>query len=78
MTVTADLYFRGDVIDRLRDDLARQLSTAGSITAAEFRDRYQTSRKYAIPLLEYFDREGLTVRVGDVRRLRKARLTETA
>jgi selenocysteine-specific elongation factor len=76
--VTADLYFHGEAIDWLRDDLARQLSTAESITAGEFRDRYQTTRKYAIPLLEYFDREGLTVRMGDVRRLKRPRLTETA
>jgi selenocysteine-specific elongation factor len=43
-----------------------------------FRDRYQTSRKYAIPLLDFFDREGLTVRIGEVRRLKRPRLTETA
>jgi selenocysteine-specific elongation factor len=76
--VAADLWFRGDAIDWLRSDLTLHLSTAGSIAAGEFRDRYQTSRKYAIPLLEFFDREGLTVRVGDVRRLRKPRLTERA
>ena len=48
------------------------------MTAAAFRDRYQTSRKYAIPLLEFFDREGLTVRIGEVRKLKRPRLTETA
>ena len=44
--------------------------TGEPISTADFRDRYQTSRKYAIPLLEYFDRTGLTVRMGEVRRLR--------
>jgi selenocysteine-specific elongation factor len=47
------------------------------MTTAEFRDRYRTSRKYAIPLLEFFDRTGLTIRDGEVRRLRQPK-TETA
>jgi len=37
-----------------------------------FRDHFNTTRKYTIPLLEYFDREGVTVRVGDARRLKTA------
>jgi selenocysteine-specific elongation factor len=40
------------------------------ITVSEFRKIIETSRKYALPLLEYFDRTKVTVRVGDVRRLR--------
>jgi selenocysteine-specific elongation factor len=42
------------------------------MTAASFRDLIGSSRKYTIPLLEYFDREGLTIRIGDVRRLKAA------
>jgi selenocysteine-specific elongation factor len=53
------------------------LTSRGSVTAAEFRDRYKTSRKYAIPLLEYFDREGLTIRMGEVRRLKRPPRPET-
>ena len=56
----------------------KRLSGGRTMTAAAFRDQYQTSRKYAIPLLEFFDREGLTVRVGEVRQLKRPRLTETA
>lgn len=40
-------------------------------TAAEFRDAFGTSRKYAIPLLEYLDSQGITLRQGDVRRVRQ-------
>jgi selenocysteine-specific elongation factor len=40
------------------------------LTMAEFRDLIGTSRKYAVPLLEWFDARGLTVRVGDDRMLR--------
>lgn len=75
--VIPDLYFLRESIDRVRGELVRQLSADQSMTTAEFRDRYRTSRKYAIPLLEYFDREGVTVRIGEVRRLKQPR-TETA
>ncbi len=39
----------------------------GSFSASEFKDKLQTSRKYAIPLLEYCDSRGWTRRQGDVR-----------
>ena len=53
----------GHNVDVLEDDVRH-------MTTAQFRDRHKTSRKYAIPLLEYFDRTGVTVRVGEVRRLK--------
>jgi selenocysteine-specific elongation factor len=40
------------------------------ITMAEFRDLAKTSRKFAVPLMEYFDSQKLTQRVGDKRMLR--------
>jgi selenocysteine-specific elongation factor len=39
-------------------------------TVADFRDAARLSRKYAVPILEWSDKEGLTVRRGDVRRFR--------
>ncbi|MBI1994283.1 MAG: SelB C-terminal domain-containing protein, partial [Deltaproteobacteria bacterium] len=50
--------------------LYKYLADKGEITAATCRDLLGSSRKYTIPLLEYFDREGLTIRIGDVRRLK--------
>ena len=47
---------------------------AGTLTAAEFRDRLANGRKIAIQILEFFDRAGVTVRVGDERRVRADRL----
>lgn len=76
--VAPEIYVLGDCINRVRDDLIGALSAGAEITTAQFRDRYQTSRKYAIPLLEYFDRTGLTIRIGEVRRLRQSNNTETA
>jgi selenocysteine-specific elongation factor len=42
----------------------------GGITVSAFRERLGTSRKYALPLLEWFDQRGVTVRRGDLRVLR--------
>ncbi|HSK30550.1 MAG TPA: SelB C-terminal domain-containing protein, partial [Candidatus Limnocylindria bacterium] len=50
--------------------LRKFLSEKGEMTAASFRDLIGSTRKYTIPLLEYFDRDGLTIRIGDVRRLK--------
>ena len=43
------------------------------MSAATFRDILQSSRKYTIPVLEHFDRTGVTMRVGDVRKLKTGR-----
>jgi selenocysteine-specific elongation factor len=69
--VATDLYFARGSIEQMKSALSRYLAEKVEITPASFRDLFGTSRKYTIPLLEYFDREGLTIRVGDVRKLRK-------
>jgi selenocysteine-specific elongation factor len=69
--VTTDLYFSSPALEKARITLSDHLTVRGEITAAAFRDLLGISRKTAIPLLEYFDRTGLTLRVGDVRKLRK-------
>jgi selenocysteine-specific elongation factor len=56
----------------VKAELQRHLSERSEITPATFRDLFGTTRKYAIPLLEYLDREGVTIRVGDSRRLKRA------
>lgn len=71
--VTTDLYLSSAALEKARTTLTGHLSAQGEITAATFRDLLGISRKTAIPLLEYFDRTGLTLRVGDVRKLRKNR-----
>jgi selenocysteine-specific elongation factor len=75
--VSPDLYFLRDAVDRVRKDLTAWLGAKGGATAAEFRDHFKTSRKFAIPLLEYFDREAVTFRRGDLRHLRRPVHTET-
>jgi selenocysteine-specific elongation factor len=70
--VSPELYVSRTALDGLKADLRAHGAGTGDITPAWFRDRFGTSRKYAIPLLEYLDREGVTLRVGNGRRLRPA------
>ena len=51
--------------------LAEHCRTHGEISAAVFRDLIGASRKFAIALLDWCDRTGVTTRVGDMRRLRR-------
>jgi selenocysteine-specific elongation factor len=67
--VERDRYYGGRALDRFTLAL-RELGQNGSISPATLRDRLGISRKYLIPLLEWADREGITVRVGDGRRLK--------
>jgi selenocysteine-specific elongation factor len=50
------------------------LAARGEFTAAQFRDRVDNGRKVAIQILDFFDRNGLTLRRGDLRRINKHRL----
>jgi selenocysteine-specific elongation factor len=64
------MYFLAGSIAQLRQTLTKHLIENGEMTAAAFRDLIGSSRKYTIPLLEFFDRDGLTIRIGDIRRLK--------
>ena len=69
--VKEELYFQREVIDGLKDRLVTFLRDKGAITTPEFKDMAGASRKYVIPLAEYFDAVNVTIRVGDTRQLRK-------
>ena len=68
--VGADVY-RGTQIAEIRKRLEAAVRRDGPITMARFRDAVGTTRKYAVPLMEWFDATGVTVRDGDVRALRE-------
>lgn len=69
--VKEDLVFHSKVIEDIKNRLVTFLKTHGEISPTQFKELAATTRKYAIPLLEYFDREKITLRVGDSRRLRE-------
>lgn len=62
---------RASAIKNLEKQLVDFLVTNEEISAPLFKDMTGVSRKYLIPLLEYFDSINLTIRIGDTRKLRK-------
>ena len=68
-----DLYFHTEPMNGLKEKLIAYLQTHGEITTPQFKEMTQASRKYVIPLLEYFDANHVTLRVGDSRQLRQQR-----
>ena len=60
------LLFHADALARLKADV-RALKKDARVDVAAFKERYGITRKFAIPLLEYLDRERVTRRVGDSR-----------
>ena len=74
--VAHDHFFLRDTVAEMVEiavDVAAQ-AEGGQFTAALFRDRLDNGRKVAIQILEFFDRHGVTLRRGDLRRINKHRL----
>jgi len=69
--VSETLYFDAGVLEDLKTRLLEHLQSHGEIEAPDFKALSGTTRKYTIPLLEYFDRTRLTLRLGDRRVLRE-------
>ena len=70
MQVSAEVVFRRQDYDTLVSAVRRHLAQEGTLTVAQFRDQFNTSRRYALAFLEYLDTAGITQRDGDLRRLR--------
>ena len=62
-----DLVFHRDALDGLRRQVVANKSKTPKLSVPQFKDLFDITRKYAIPLLEYLDRERVTRRVGDER-----------
>ena len=68
--VSEDLYYDAQALNDLHAKLTDYLHREGEIDAPRFKELTGLTRKFSIPLLEYFDRIKLTLRIGDTRRLR--------
>ncbi len=68
--IPPDVVFRKQDYELMRSEIISLLKTKHTITAGEVRDHFDTSRRYVLALLEYLDTQGVTVREGDVRRLK--------
>ena len=67
--VSDGLVFHHSALEELRRRVAAQKAKSPMIDVAAFKEMTGVSRKYAIPLLEYLDRERVTKRVGDSRQI---------
>jgi len=67
-----DLFFHQQVLAGLQEKLVSYLKSNGEIDTPAFKEMTGASRKYTIPLLEYFDSANVTIRVGDARKLRRS------
>lgn len=61
------LFFDAKALEALKHDVRALKGTTDVVDVATFKERYGVSRKFAIPLLEYLDRERVTRRVGEKR-----------
>jgi selenocysteine-specific elongation factor len=68
---TEELYFHKPTLDALKEKLVAHLGNEGEIDMPAFKNLTGLSRKFSIPLLEYFDKTRITMRVGDKRILRE-------
>lgn len=65
--VADGVVFAPEALGSIEQDVLRLIDERGSLTLVMFRDHFQTSRKYAQAVLEYFDQRRVTRRVGDDR-----------
>lgn len=65
-----DMYFYSEAVKLARATLISYINEQGGLESVKFKYLLNTTRKYAIPLLDYFDRTGLTRRSGYTRTLR--------
>lgn len=69
--VKEGLFYDRYAVGVLRERLVSFLQEKGEISTPEFKNMTGASRKYVIPLIEYFDHQHVTIRIGDIRKLRK-------
>lgn len=69
--ISEDLYFHATALADLKEKIVGHIRATGNIDAQGFKSLTGLSRKFSIPLLEYFDKCKVTLRVGDIRVLRE-------
>jgi selenocysteine-specific elongation factor len=70
--VKEDLFFDAGAVKNLQNRLVEFLTAQGEISTPQFKEMTGASRKFVIPLIEYFDARNVTIRIGDIRKLRKS------
>ena len=76
--VKDSLYFHGEALQGIQDKVVAYLQQKREIGPGDVKDLLGVSRKYAIPLMEYFDAQRVTVRQGERRVLRGGLILHSA
>lgn len=71
-----DVLFQPQILEEMRQAVISHIQQHGHISLGELRDKFDTSRKYAVAVLEYLDQSGVTIRRGDVRELARKKSSE--
>ena len=69
--VSDNVVFSTAAFDEMVGRIGEHIRSQGKIGLVEVKDMFNTSRKYAVALMEYLDRQGITQRVGDERVLKR-------
>ncbi len=69
--VAPEVVFRTDDFEKMVAEVRTLIGINGSLTVAQARDHFNTSRRYVLAFLEYLDATGITTRSGDERRLKR-------
>ena len=69
--VKEDLYYDRERLEALKKEVVEFITANEELSTPQFKDMTGASRKYVIPLLEHFDTTNFTIRIGDIRKLRK-------
>ena len=72
LKIKSEIYSHRVPLENLKEELVTFLKSHQEITTSQFKEMTKASRKYAIPLIEYFDQIKLTLRLGEKRVLRGA------
>ena len=70
--VSAEVVFDPQAYAAMLTFVKEEGANPDGLTVAQFRDHFNTSRRYALAFLEYLDASGVTLRQGDVRKIKKA------
>ncbi|HET9800572.1 MAG TPA: SelB C-terminal domain-containing protein, partial [Chthoniobacterales bacterium] len=76
--ISDEVVLLQDNVDKMQAAISDFISNNGPATASQLREKLGTSRRVIIPFLEYLDRAGVTVRTGDLRKLRDPKSTAVA
>ena len=64
-----ELLFTAENFNKLVNEVKSFLSKNNKLTVSDFKGIAKTTRKYAVPILEYFDKQNITYREGNCRKL---------